>query len=546
MTQYLPIILASGLLAFVATPLTRLLAQRWGMIDQPGLRKAHRSPVPLLGGLAIYSALIAALLVAFNLFGSQDWLTEGLGILGGATLLFFTGLWDDRFGMRARIKLLAQAVAAGCLMAAGVQVHLFGAAWLDWLITFMWIVGITNAANLMDNMDGLAAGVAAVAALSFFMLAALEGQGLVASLAAALGGAAAGFLFYNFAPAISFMGDAGSLTLGFMLAVLGIKIKFINHPLGATWMAPIVVLGVLIFDTTLVSISRIRRGRSIFQGGSDHTSHRLVQLGLSHSRAVLTLYVATAALGALALYLTRATVLMANFAFGALVVVGLLTLIIFERIEPKLSGDPPLVLIPGGGGSADLLRAVLPISQELTILFAPRHLGAQIVPARQEVIETLVLLAEDALATRGLLERGLSEEWWCDLNRLNRTLQLKGLVLAVADTPLVDLPDPAAPPTPAATVQPDALTAIRKAKVIVFGPGDPASNLLSVLAAPGVRENVQQAHGLRVRAQSGAEKSFPLGAWLGQEPLPVALASLSAEIQAQLLAEAAGHAKTQT
>src|SRR5664279_2893420 len=210
MQQYLPVILSAGLLAFLVTPLTRILARRLGMLDQPGLRKAHRSPVPLLGGLAMYLALA----ITFIAFGGRDWRIEGLGIMGGATLLFLTGFWDDRYGMPVSIKLAAQILAAVSVMLAGIQVQLFGLWWLDAALTLMWIVGITNAVNLMDNMDGLAAGITLVAALFFFAMAALEGQGLVAGLAAALAGAAAGFLFYNFAPAVSFMGDAGSLTLG--------------------------------------------------------------------------------------------------------------------------------------------------------------------------------------------------------------------------------------------------------------------------------------------------------------------------------------------
>src|SRR5205085_10402074 len=301
----------------------------------------------------------------------RDWQWEGVGILGGATLLFLTGLWDDRYGMPAWVKLAAQVVAAFVVMALGVQVHLLGNVWLDGAITLFWILGITNAVNLMDNMDGLAAGITLVAALSFFVLAAIEGQGLVTSLAAALAGAAAGFLFYNFAPAVSFMGDAGSLTLGFTLAVIGIKLRFIHYPLASTWMAPIIVLGVLIFDTLLVSISRTRRGRSIFQGGSDHTSHRLAQIGIGQARAVLSLYVIAGALGLAALLITRAPALAANAAFGLLLLAGLAALVVFERIEPRLSGDPQLVLIPGGGGLVDAVRAANKLSREVVLLLAP-------------------------------------------------------------------------------------------------------------------------------------------------------------------------------
>jgi len=540
MIRYLPIILASGLLAFLATPLTRWLAQRLGMVDQPGLRKTHRLPVPLLGGVAIYSALVGA----FLLFGSRDWLSEGAGILGGATLLFFTGLWDDRYGLSPRFKLLAQAVAAACLMAVGVQVHLFGPWWLDGLITLLWVVGITNAANLMDNMDGLAAGVSAVAAGFFLVMAALEGQGLVASLAAALLGAAAGFLYHNFAPAASFMGDAGSLTLGFMLAVLGIKIKFIHFPLGATWMAPIVVLGVLIFDTTLVIVSRLRRGRSIFQGGSDHTSHRLVLLGLSHSRAVLTLYVAAVALGALAIFLTRAPVVTANLAFAVLLVVGLIGLAVFERVEPKLTGASPLVLIPGGDSTADFLRTVLTISREITVLFAPAQVNGEIRPSRLEIVAALTVLAEASEATRRLLERGLSETWWRDLNQLNQVLRLHGLALSASASPLeISSDSPAAAQTD--DPQPEAVAALSTARLILLGPGDPAVNLIPVLASPGIQAALLAGENscLWVCAHQDPGMLTP---WLGKEPEITSLASLPADVQSHLLKQAAGRAKTQT
>jgi UDP-GlcNAc:undecaprenyl-phosphate GlcNAc-1-phosphate transferase len=540
MTKYLPIIITAGLLAFIATPLTRILARRVGLVDQPGLRKAHRVPVPLMGGLAMYAALI----LAFVAFGNRTWWYEGIGILGGATLLFFTGLWDDRYGMPVWLKLGAQFVAAACLVAVGVQVRLFGVWWLDLPITLVWVVGITNAVNLMDNMDGLAAGVSAVAAAFLFALAALEGQGLVATLAAALFGAAVGFLFYNFAPAISFMGDAGALVLGFMLAALGIKIKFEHFPLASTWMAPIVVLGVLIFDTALVTVSRVRRGRSPFQGGSDHTSHRLVQLGLSHARAVLTIYVAAAVLGALAISLTRAQPLTANLSLAGVVLVGAVLLFVFERVEPRLTGQPPLVLIPGGGGFAEALRSVTPISHDLVILLAPRRCGAEVLPSRAEVVEVLAALAEDPGAARALLARGLSDEWWRDVNMLPRVLRLSGLALVVCDSPIESLPAPGPAFTLPGDPQPDALTALRRAKVIVLGPGDPEINLIPVLVSPGIRAALQTARG-RLMCVGGEGQSSALSQWMSKDLPLTPLASLSETIQSHLISQAAGVAKTQ-
>lgn len=538
--QYWPIIVAAGLLAFLATPLTRILARRLGMLDQPGLRKTHRLPVPLLGGLSMYTALA----VAFLAFGSPDWRLEGVAIVGGATLLFLTGLWDDRYGMPAGVKLAAQVVAAFVVMAVGVRVQLTSLWPLDWLITLVWIVGITNAVNLMDNMDGLATGVTLVAAVFFFLLAALEGQGLVASLAAALIGAAAGFLFYNFAPAVSFMGDAGALTLGFVLAVIGIKLRFVNHPLGATWMAPIVVLGVLIFDTALVSVSRLRRGRSIFHGGSDHTSHRLAQLGVAQPRAVLTLYLTAALLGVAAIFITRAAVLMANLAFGALAAAGLAALFVMERVEPRLSGDPALVLIPGGGGLADAVRAATRLSGEVVLLLAPRLLpGGETRPAREEVIEALAALGDDPAAVRRVLERGLGQAWWEDVNDLNRALRLRGLAWVLTG-PVADLPAPSAGFTLPGTAEPQVLAALTRARLILLGPGDPAVNLAPALATPGVRAAVRDTRGLRLWVGSEAGQAL-VAAWLG-EPTPAAPpARWESDVQARLLSQAAGQVKSQ-
>lgn len=539
MQTYLPIILASGLLAFLATPLTRILARRMGMVDQPGLRKAHRSPVPLLGGLAMYLALA----IAFLAFGSRDWRAEGAGILGGATLLFLTGLWDDRYGMPVGVKLGAQVLAAIGVMLAGVQVHLLN-PWLDTAITLVWIVGITNALNLMDNMDGLAAGITLVAALFFLAMAALEGQGLVSGLAAALAGAAAGFLFYNFAPAVSFMGDAGSLTLGFILAVIGIKLRFVHYPLASTWSAPIVVLGVLIFDTTLVCLSRVRRGRSIFQGGSDHMSHRLVQIGLSQPRAVLTMYIAAASLGAAALIIVRLPPTVANIAFAGLLVAGLLTLQVFERIEPRLTGDPLLVLIPGGGGLVEAVRTAARLSREVMLLLAPRRLLGVVQPERAEVIEAVAAMAEDPAAVRQLLEQGLAQDWWEHFDSLNYALRLNGHVRLAVPEPVEDLPAPNAGFSLPGSTPPDVVVALLRAQLILLGPGDPDVNVIPALVAPGLRQAMLGSRGSRLWV--GAEADRPvLDAWLGQQTTAAPPARWESDVQAQLLRQAAGTVKTQ-
>lgn len=536
---YLPVILAAGLLAFLATPVTRWLARRLGMIDQPGLRKVHRSPVPLLGGVAMY----AGLAVAFIAFGSRDWLAEGAAILGGTTLLFITGLWDDRFGMPVWLKFVAQIAAGVCVLAVGIQVHLLG-GWLDGLITLVWILAITNAVNFMDNMDGLAAGISAVAAVFFLVLAALEGQGLVASLAAAQFGAAMGFLFYNLAPAISFMGDAGAFPLGFVLAVVGIKLRFVHFPLGSTWMAPLLVLGVLLFDMGLVVVSRIRRGRSPFQGGSDHTSHRLVQLGLGGPRAVLTLYLAAVTLGSAAILVTRLPVLAANSVFGVLVGLSVVLLAVFERIEPRLTGDPPLVVVPGGGGLAEAVRVAADLSRDVVVLLAPRRLDGQVQPARAEVVEALAALGEDPAGLRRLLDVGLREDWWGDLNGLNRLLRLQGLAWTLATEPLTGVPTPDVAFELPGPPQAEVVAALKRARMVVLGPGDPEINLVPVLLAPGIRAALQAARGRRLWVGTPAGQAA-LEAWLG-EPTPLAAPTrLRLDLQGHLLDQAARHVKTQ-
>ncbi len=537
MTQYLPIIIASGVLAFLGTPLTRLLAQRLGMVAQPGPRKVHRWPVPLLGGVAMYGALA----LTFILFSDRAWLKEMVGIFSGATLMFFVGLWDDRRGMPAWLKMLAQVVAVACLLAVDIQVHLVSGWGIDWLITFLWVVGITNAVNLMDNMDGLAAGITAVGGGFFFLLAALEGQGLVASLAAALCGSALGFLFYNTAPAVSFMGDAGAYVLGYILATLGIKLKFTSYPLGSTWMAPIVVLGVLIFDTTLVTLSRWRRGRPIYQGGSDHTSHRLVQIGMSQPRAVLTLYMVAAGLGALAIYLTHQPVLTANLIFGALVAVGLVVLAFFERIEPQLSGNPPLVLILGGEADwGEMVRQARQISQNLTLLLAPRTIGGTVHPSAWAVAAAVAALAEDPPAVNALLGESLGDRWWEQVPHLNRALRLTGTVLTLYEAPLEALPASA---SDGQALPAEAAAALRRAKLVLLGPGDPQVNLLPALAAPGMRAALQDCSGhcLWVKAEDADDS---LAAWLEKPPHQAAPQAWPEAAQRELIAQAASHSKT--
>ena len=210
--------------------------------------------------------------------------------MSGATLMSFMGVADDRWGLGSYVKLAGQLLAAGILVYTGVQIRIFG-GWVDVALTMLWVVAITNAFNLLDNMDGLSAGIAMIASTYFLLLAAMSNQYLVGALAAALAGACAGFLFYNWNPAHIFMGDAGSLFIGFMLAALSIKLRFPANSYVVTWMIPLLVLALPIFDTTLVFISRLRRGKNpLTTPGKDHVSHRLAHLLGSRREAVLVCY----------------------------------------------------------------------------------------------------------------------------------------------------------------------------------------------------------------------------------------------------------------
>jgi UDP-GlcNAc:undecaprenyl-phosphate GlcNAc-1-phosphate transferase len=295
--------MAAGVLAFfialfaslMLTVPVRALALRVGMVDLPGPRKVHLQPIPLLGGLAMYGGVILAILFVFD--GAAR--AQSAGIVTGATLVAAVGFLDDRGWLHHQVKLfLAMPLAACILLASGVRAEVFsillpsqlGYA-LDAALTIFWVVGITASFSILDHMDGLCAGIAAMASVFFTMLAYLNGQTLVTTLAAAVLGAATGFLRWNFKPAKIFMGDGGAMFLGFLMATLGLKLRLgqANHLSG--WLAPLLILGVTIFDTTLVTVSRLRRGLLPFATpGKDHAAHRLANLGLGQRGAVLALY----------------------------------------------------------------------------------------------------------------------------------------------------------------------------------------------------------------------------------------------------------------
>jgi UDP-GlcNAc:undecaprenyl-phosphate/decaprenyl-phosphate GlcNAc-1-phosphate transferase len=338
---------AVGLIASMGlTVPVRQLALRVGMVDHPGPRKVHVQPMPLLGGLAIYLGVLIALLVSMD----GPALTQVIGIYAGATLVAVVGILDDRGLLHHQIKLFgAMPAAAVILLASGIRAQVFSntwpgtpGVWADTALTLVWVVGITASFSILDHMDGLCAGVAAMASLFFAIFALESGQLLVSTMAAAVLGAAAGFLRWNFKPAKIFMGDGGAMFLGFLMATLALKLRPVisgNH--NAAWLIPVFILGAAIFDTTLISVSRSRRGFLPFTTpGKDHTAHRLANLFQSQRAAVLVIYSYGAVFGLLALAIShlpaRAAYTVAGLAaLAVLAAVGLLELAPYERQTRK-------------------------------------------------------------------------------------------------------------------------------------------------------------------------------------------------------------------
>jgi UDP-GlcNAc:undecaprenyl-phosphate GlcNAc-1-phosphate transferase len=287
----------AALLSLYCTPLLRAAAVRFGIVDRPdGRLKTQRGPVPYLGGLAIYLSFLLALTATLR-FDS----TEVLGLLLAGAIVVILGLIDDLGVLSPGAKLAGQVVAVLTLMNASIYIKLgFLHPAAAIALSFVWLLAITNAFNLIDIMDGLAAGVAACACLVLFLVAAVNGRQTYAVLVAALGGALAGFLRHNFEPARIYMGDAGSLFVGLMLGALAMNNSYTRRNLIAS-LAPVVILGVPVFDMLFVMYVRYRRGLPVMLGSPDHVALRLRKWRLSTRQTVLLSWGATLALGGLAI-----------------------------------------------------------------------------------------------------------------------------------------------------------------------------------------------------------------------------------------------------
>jgi len=295
----------------VSIPWVRRLAVHLGFVDAPARRKLHVAPMPLLGGLAIFGGAVIALIAFSGRLPSSV-----SGVLAAMTIVVLTGLLDDWRGLPAWAKMGGLLLASVILILFDIRVKLPIPEALNIALTLLWLLGIANAINFLDNMDGLSAGISAVAASFMLLLGLVNDQFLVSALAAAVLGATLGFLRYNFKPARIFMGDAGSLFLGFLLALLGLQLRFPDNVSFVTWMVPVFILAVPVFDMTLVVVSRLRRGLSPNTPGKDHSSHRLVQMGCTQREAVLIIYLITGATGMAAIFITQATIPEGYIIFG--------------------------------------------------------------------------------------------------------------------------------------------------------------------------------------------------------------------------------------
>lgn len=319
---YIVVFLAALTVSAVLCGAARRLGLRLGVMDHPGGRKAHARPVAVTGGWGIYATFLlflggAALLLGpiathlpasagdlrhyvENLFGMRR---EIVAILAGTTVVFIVGAIDDVRPLGPWVKLAAQALATLPLVAVGVRVHGFMPAPLGILLTVVWVVVLTNSFNLLDNMDGLSASVALVVCGVLALAARQGGELWLPALFLCFAGALGGFLLYNFHPASMFMGDAGALTIGYLLAVFSIMVTYYTQrePTALPVLMPLAVMGVPLFDTLSVMFIRWRNGKPLMVGDRNHFSHRLLAMGFTVRETAVTIALLTGATGLLAL-----------------------------------------------------------------------------------------------------------------------------------------------------------------------------------------------------------------------------------------------------
>ncbi len=368
MQALLPTLVLAGAFGLSAAlvPAAVRMARRFGIIDDPGPRKVHGTPTPRVGGIAVWAAFTAIVIVGYlgvPLVASLPWAATRLAgpvamlqeayrvesklaaMMVGGALVFAVGLVDDILGNRfpVLLKLVGQVLAALVLVMGGIRTDVAVYEPLNAAITVLWVVGITNAFNLLDNMDGLSAGVAFVASFVLLLNAWLLGEFFISLVLVALMGSLLGFLVYNWHPASVFLGDCGSLFIGFTLASLTLLQRYVSHASSTLFpvLMPVLVLALPILDTTTVIVIRLREGRPIYVGDSRHLSHRLVSLGMRPPLAVATIYLMALGIGLGAVGLAHADLVHSLLILvQALAVVAVVLVLLFydRRTQPRESG----------------------------------------------------------------------------------------------------------------------------------------------------------------------------------------------------------------
>jgi UDP-GlcNAc:undecaprenyl-phosphate GlcNAc-1-phosphate transferase len=336
-TEYFLLFVISYLLVGVLTPAMRKIAIATDVVDRPNSsHKSHKKAVPYLGGVAI---IVGVILVSYSTslisnFNSETfWLATS--VLGPALALGLVGLWDDVKNLPPLPRFVAQSVAgvftAGILITTDNVGNPTGSAIFDSIITVIWVVGICNSINFFDNLDGGAAGTVAISSIALAYLALSGDQYLIAALSTVTAGATLGFLVWNKSPAKIYMGDAGALFLGVLLATLTVRFEPTTHSLISAYFVPIFLLAIPILDTTVAVLSRIRRHISPFQGGQDHLSHRLIRVGCSRRTAAFSLWGLSAIYASIAVFISNTESSFENYILISAVTVWIITFLLFFK-----------------------------------------------------------------------------------------------------------------------------------------------------------------------------------------------------------------------
>jgi UDP-GlcNAc:undecaprenyl-phosphate GlcNAc-1-phosphate transferase len=336
-TEYFLLFVISYLFVGLVTPIMRKIAISADVVDRPNSsHKSHKKPVPYLGGVGIIIGVITVSFSAslWSQFTSSNlWLATS--VLGPALALGVIGLWDDLKNLPPLPRFIAQSVAgiftASILIISDSVGNPTGSSIIDSLITIIWVVGICNSINFFDNLDGGAAGTAAISSIALAYLALSGDQYLIAALSTVTAGATLGFLVWNKSPAKIYMGDAGALFLGVLLATLTVRFEPTTQSPISAYFVPIFLLAIPILDTTVAVISRIRRNISPFQGGQDHLSHRLIRAGCSRRTAAFSLWGLSALFAFIAISISKAGSSTENYILLMGVIIWIISFVLFFR-----------------------------------------------------------------------------------------------------------------------------------------------------------------------------------------------------------------------